>query len=156
MPNISNKCPTFAVKFLKPTLEFSTMKKILIIPFFIAMMLMAISPAELSAGDDSSSNNVTLHKKKLKNNDGGDNNNSGSHAPARPIFCTISQTGGLYIPDFTDEIIAYEIWNDSNESCIASFSEESAFINYLYSNPDNYSIQLLTSDYILIGYLSTL
>lgn len=152
MHDISNKCPTFAVKILKPTLQFSTMKKILIIPFFIAMMLMAISPAELSAGDDSSSNNVTLHKKLKKK----PTTNDSGHAPARPIFCTISQTGGLYIPDFTDEIIAYEIWNDSNESCIASFSEESAFINYLYSNPDNYSIQLLTSDYILIGYLSTL
>ncbi|MDE6278586.1 MAG: hypothetical protein K2M05_01295 [Paramuribaculum sp.] len=130
------------------------MKRILILPLFIAMMFMALSPAEVSAGDDSSSNDVTLKKKFKKNN--GDENKPGGRAPARPIFCTISPTNGIYIPDFTDEIIAYEIWNDSNDSRIASFSEESAFINYLYSNPDNYCIQLLTSDYILIGYLSTL
>ena len=45
---------------------------------------------------------------------------------------------------------------ESSNLCKASFLEDIPFCQYLFNTPDNYQIRISTTDFILIGYISTL
>lgn len=53
-----------------------------------------------------------------------------------------------------EEIQSYEIWDADGELCIASYTEESDFINALFSLEGEYQIQFTTEDYTYIGYVT--
>ena len=79
----------------------------------------------------------------------------GKRIPSRPIECTISQDSGVTIYDCPDEIVSYEIWDADGNSCLTLCSEESDFLNDLFSLTGDFQIRFNSSDYTYVGYLST-
>ena len=62
-------------------------------------------------------------------------------------------TDGVSIQGYAGEIESYEIWK-SDEECIAVFSDEISFVEYLFSLKGEYGIRLRFSDIILLGVIS--
>lgn len=79
----------------------------------------------------------------------------GPRIPSRPIECTISQDAGVTIYDCPDEIISYEIRDVEGNACLSLSSDESDFLNDLFSLTGDFQIRFNSSDYTYIGYLST-
>ena len=88
-------------------------------------------------------------RKKLKQK----NEQKGIRIPSRFIVCIISAEG-IQMDVEAEEILSYEIWDADGEVCIASYTEESDFINALFSLEGEYQIQFTTEDYVYIGYIS--
>ncbi len=79
----------------------------------------------------------------------------GRRLPPQPIICTINENDVITdIP--SEEIISYELWNNTGDICIISCSSTHEFIEYLFSFPDNYQIKIVTEDFCLVGYISTI
>jgi len=124
---------------------------------FLKLMIIAITliisfSAECIAGNRTS-HSVSLRKQDKEHNQ--DLDPEGVRMPPRNITCFIS------IDEFQSEIdpndiISYEIWDESSNLCKASFLEDIPFCQYLFNTPDNYQIRISTTDFILIGYISTL
>lgn len=77
--------------------------------------------------------------------------------PSLPIAYTISQEDGLQIMSSSisaEDIIEFEICDIESSDCIFSFSDESTFIETLFTVNGEYQIRLTTSSYELIGYIS--
>lgn len=72
----------------------------------------------------------------------------GERRPARRYVCEISMTDGVSIQGYAGEIESYEIWK-SDEECIAVFSDEISFVEYLFSLEGEYGIRLRFSDSVL-------
>ena len=79
----------------------------------------------------------------------------GHRLPSRPIECTISQETGVSIYDCPDEIVSYEIWDADGNSCLTLCSEESDFLNDLFSLTGDFQIRFNSSDYTYVGYILT-
>ena len=79
----------------------------------------------------------------------------GQRIPSCPIECTISQDSGVTIYDCPDEIVSYEIWDAEGNTCLSQYSDESDFLNDLFSLTGDFQIRFNSSDYTYIGYLST-
>lgn len=75
----------------------------------------------------------------------------GSRIPAGIVVCTIS-TEGIQMNVEPGDILSYEIWDTDGEICIASYTEESDFINALFSMEGEYQIHFSTEEYSYIGY----
>ena len=54
--------------------------------------------------------------------------------PARKIICEISRENGvvIYQSGIADEIVSYEVY-DTTGACIAIFSDEQSFIDFIFS-----------------------
>ena len=101
----------------------------------------------------------TVNMQKLKREEpkkGELNNRDGNRIPPRPIICTISETDGIQIDLCNDDIYAYEVWNETAETCFASYNDETDFVQYLFSVPGTYQIKLITEEYVYTGCISTL
>lgn len=79
----------------------------------------------------------------------------GNRLPSRPIECTISQDTGVSISGSPDEIVSYEIWDAEGNTCLSLCSDESDFLNYLFTLTGDFQIRFNSSEYTYIGYLST-
>ncbi len=67
-------------------------------------------------------------------------------------LCTIDISTGVTV-DIYDPILSYDIYNDDN--CIASFSNDIDFANYVFNLPTGtYSIYLHTNDNLYIGHIT--
>ena len=91
---------------------------------------------------------VQLRKKNKQKSD-----QEGIRIPSRFIVCIISAEG-IQMDVDVEEIQSYEIWDADGELCIASYTEESDFINALFSLQGEYQIQFTTEDYTYIGYVT--
>ena len=133
------------------------MKSILNLPVIIVMMLLSF-PLEIIAGNTYQSYTVTLYRQPSNmNNDGKhewDIDPEGHRLPSRPIECTISQDSGVTIYDCQDEIVSYEIWDAEGNACLSLCSDESDFLNYLFTLTGDFQIRFNSSNYTYIGYLS--
>lgn len=78
----------------------------------------------------------------------------GERMPPRPIQCFISQSDGITIGIDKDDIIAFELWDVNAQHCIASFTDETSFLNLLFNSIGEFQIRFLTIDYRYIGYIS--
>ena len=134
------------------------MKSILNLPIIIIMMLLSF-PIDIIAGNPYQSYTVTLHRQPSNMDENGkhewDIDPEGHRLPSRPIECTISQDSGVTIYDCPDEIVSYEIWDADGNTCLSLCTDESDFLNDLFSLTGDFQIRLKTSDYTYIGYLST-
>lgn len=118
------------------------------------LALSAVSIPEIKAEGNPFTFRVTLHREPAKSDDvKTKNDNEGNRAPSRPIFCTISAEG-IQMDVDAEDIQLYEIWDADGELCIASYTEESDFINALFSLEGEYQIQFTTEDYTYIGYVT--
>lgn len=125
------------------------MKKQIIIPFLV-IILCSIFPAYVTAV------NNTLYtvcmQKQLK--DKKDPGNEGHRIPPVPVSCAISKNDGVKISSLSEEIISYEIWDASSKICIASLTEESEFIDYLFFHTGDFHIILETDNFYITGNIS--
>lgn len=122
----------------------------LIIAF--ALLLFASSPIECAA---SSTTRHSVPLKKHKNEHNHELLPEGNRMPPRAIFAIISANEFQSDIDPND-IISYEIWDESDNTCLASFSEDIHFCQYLFNTPDYYLIKIFTADYIYVGFISTI
>jgi len=78
----------------------------------------------------------------------------GCRAPSKPISCHISESTGVVIPGVDkSDIISFEVYNE-NGICLASLTEESEFISFLFSLSEPVEIRIITDQYIYHGYIS--
>lgn len=73
--------------------------------------------------------------------------------PSAPIECVIT-SDGICVHDSSvnlAEAISYEIWDAESEWCVASFSDESSFIESLFAMSGEFQIRIVFSDYELVG-----
>lgn len=71
----------------------------------------------------------------------------------RPIYCTISPDG-INVAGVSEEIISYEVWDEVSGICVASFFEESDFLNYLFSQSGEFQLIFVTENHCISGYIS--
>lgn len=76
--------------------------------------------------------------------------------PSMPIPCFLSLENGIQCDFISEEILTYEIWNEDDSFCMASYMDEEDFIYHIFYIPGDYLIKLVTQDYIYFGYISTL
>lgn len=127
------------------------MKQVLTSVLTIAMMLFVTLPTTCMA-QTTEFLSVPLKKQKKEYNQELDT--EGVRMPSRNIICLIS------INEFRseidpDDIISYEIRDETNQICKASFINEKPFCQYLFDSPDNYCIRISTGDFIYVGFVST-
>lgn len=128
------------------------MKKFLTSVLTMAMMLFVAFPANGMAQDPAFLS-VPLKKQKKEHNQELDP--EGVRMPSRNIICLIS------IDEFRsdidpDEILSYEVWDDTNQICKASFINDKPFCQYLFNSPGDYCIRISTADFVYVGFISTL
>lgn len=110
-------------------------------------------PAAISAADNTS---YTVNMRKESNNTTWTNEQWGSEGrriPPKPIYCTISSEG-IYVAGLSEDIMTYEIWNETSEICLASFNEENDFLNFLFNQSGEFQIIFITENYCISGYIT--
>ena len=128
------------------------MKLVFTLVFALATMLFVTLPATCMA-EDTAFLSVPLKKQKKEHNQELDP--EGVRMPSRNIICLISAEEFRSEID-PDDIISYEIWDEANQICKASFINEKPFCQYLFDSPDDYCIRISTGDFIYVGFVSTL
>ena len=118
------------------------------------MLILALSVQSAWALSDDDSDIITDVSE-----DSGDeknDNHRGHRTIPRHFTCVISRTNGITIENFNNvHFCAYEILDADTEGCVASFTNESDFIDYLYSGiKGEFIIRFQTGDLWLAGYIS--
>lgn len=133
------------------------MKKKVFYPFMVVLMLLALVHVEVYAAESNGSYTTMLKKQPTQ---GGsqehDADDDGHRAPGRPICCTISKDSGVTIPGCPDDIISYEIWDADGNICLFASTDQSDFIDEIFSSHGEFMIRLNSNVYTYIGYISTL
>lgn len=130
------------------------MKQISSFPLLIvfALLIFASAPIECVA---SGTTRHSVPLKKERNEHKTVFEHEGERKPQRAILAMISSNE--FQSDINpDDIISYEIWDESDNDCITSFPEDIPFCQYLFANPDDYCIKIYTAEYIYVGYISTI
>ena len=73
--------------------------------------------------------------------------------PARKIMCEISRENGvvIYQSGIADEIVSYEVY-DTTGACIAIFSDEQSFIDFIFSGiSGEYILRFRTTEHNYSG-----
>ena len=132
---------------------FIIMKKPLIILSIIFIVNTFAIPISVFADDPIETIILDKQPKEKDPNNRPGNNPDGNRMPPRPILCTISIEHGIECEIAAEETLSYEIRTEDG-ICLASFTDESDFIQMLFSVPGNYQIRFLTDDYIYTGYIA--
>lgn len=67
------------------------------------------------------------------------------------IRCIINENGIVLI-NISDDIQTYEIY-DTKDNCLAVFSDEDSFIEFLFTLSGEYQLRFSTATYDLVGYI---
>lgn len=124
----------------------------------ILIVIMLVTTLIMSLQHANAANSTSYQVLVKKTGDGvidPDADEEGHRLPARPIILII-QEDGIISTINTEAIISYEILDIDGLVCIASFTEETEFTNYLFIYPGEYQIRLLAEDYYYVGEISTL
>lgn len=127
------------------------MKKIFFIVslFFIGIFSIA-STAQTTASNSLSSNMLTQPKNDYE--PGKDNDPEGRKDVGAIIYCVITPEYGVQFDVPIFGITNYEIWDENENLCIASYLEEANFVNKLFSlSEGNYLIKFETVECIYSG-----
>lgn len=96
--------------------------------------------------DDSDENQTSKDKGELP---------KGHRMPSRPVQCTISTETGVTISGVeTDDIISFELFDESGELCFATFNNGFDFASFLFSLEGDYVIRFVTENKTYSGYIS--
>lgn len=100
-------------------------------------------------GDTAPAKTVPVKKKPKKDLDP-----EGRRVPGRIIYCSISIENGVEIPGVAkEEIDSFEAYDNAG-FCLATFSDESGFIEFFFENYEIIGeVRFLTTNYIFVGYL---
>lgn len=126
------------------------MKRLFTISLLTMLMASILFPDSVMAGDRTSY--TVSMRKQSRHNKGLDE--EGLRTPPMPIYCVISRTDGINIAGLTEDITSYEIWDTSHEINIASFFEESDFLDYLLTQTGDFQLNFETENYNVFGYIS--
>lgn len=133
------------------------MTKKLLYPIVAAIMLLMLLNVDLYAAESDASYNVVLQKEDTPGSgQEPDIDDKGRRMPARPLRCTISQISGITIVGCTDEIIDYEIWDADGNGCMFSGTDQSAFVDEIFSLHGVFLIRLYSDAHTYRGYISIL
>lgn len=131
------------------------MKRLFTISLVAMLMASILFPDSIMAGNKTSYT-VAMHKQpKRQTGHNKDLDEEGLRMPPMPISCIINKTDGVTIIGVPEDIISYEVWDTSHEINIASFSDESEFLDFLFPLIGDYKIKFETENYYIIGYIET-
>ena len=77
----------------------------------------------------------------------------GRRIPARPVQCNISVENGVSFIGFNDEISTFEIY-DCYGNCMASFNEESDFVETFFNLTGDFEVRFQTDGHLLRGFVT--
>lgn len=116
----------------------------------LSMLICIIFPVSVLAGDNAT---YTVTMRIGQNNPTGHNvqgDEEGRRIPPKPICCTIS-TEGISVAGLSEDIITYEVWDETSEICLASFNEEQEFLDFLFNQSGEFQILFITENYCISG-----
>ena len=136
------------------------MKKFL---FITILLLGMVLPMKASAAI--STPTVTLPMQKSPGNGNGNGNGGsedddddplkGKRTPSARVQCTIDFDNLTVTGNFSSDLLAYEVWDEEGEKCIATFTDESGLVSFLYSADGGvYQLRFYSDSYMYIGYIS--
>lgn len=132
--------------------------KLSFFPIIMVLMVMALLPSSVSADTETQtpSCQVVYLQKYSYTEINPELDTERKRLPSPSIMCVITPQGISFSSSSPDEIVTYEVWSITDESPIASFSQESDFLDYLFTVSMNTELQirLITPEYQLIGTLS--
>lgn len=74
-------------------------------------------------------------------------------SPIHPILITISQVDGVQVSQVCkNDILSYSIY-DEEETCLATFTDEADFVDFVFSTTGEVEIRIELADYYLCGWL---
>lgn len=125
--------------------------------FLLILLVTALFyPLSMSADQGRNIYVVSLIKLPKKSKDHNkDIGKEGQRSPSRPMMCIFSEEG-IQADIAPEEILSYELWDQTEEFCIASFTDEASFLQYLFSYPGEFQIRIETDEYTYVGYLSSI
>lgn len=133
------------------------MRKILTLQTIITAVLLFVLPLNVMAETNisiSTSRTIQLRKQPTNNDNHKVEFEKESHRTSvRLTQCTISKNDGVQISGFDDEIISYEVWNETGTDCIALYTDEDNFVDYIFNCIGSYQIIFRSDEYIFYGYI---
>lgn len=80
-------------------------------------------------------------------------NDRGRRQPAIRVECVIDATSGVeFVYGETPEFVSYEIC-DTEGATVASFGDETSFIEVLFTMTGEYQLRLVSADYEYVGWV---
>lgn len=126
------------------------MKNLLIITFLLLGMML---PIKASAASSRTPVPIIMQKTSGKGNKRDDSNTS-KRIPPAPVYCTIDFANQTVDGGFTSALLAFEVWNEEGDECIAIFNDEISLVEYLDSTEGDYQLRFFSESYVYIGYIS--
>lgn len=126
------------------------MKTFSLIPILIITLLCAVQPVAIHAKKTPVAVKLPMKKKLKKTVE-----TEGHRVPPVTVWCDISRTGGVKVAGLSEDIISYEIRDISTEACMASFTEEPDFVDYVLSGNGEYQVILESDNYYITGNMAT-
>lgn len=125
------------------------LKSLLFFSFFVSLAL------NLYASDNEPTFVIRLYEQSSECGDTkiSNDNDRGRRCPTHPIYCEIDLNNGLsFSGKDTIDVVGYELI-DENGCILDSFTDESEFVEYLFSLQKPTEIRLYTDQYVYIGYI---
>ena len=106
---------------------------------------------------------VTLPMGKSSGNGDGKEDGGGSddddkkkykRIPSARVRCTIDFVNLTVTGNFSSDLLSYEVWDEEGQQCLESFTQESTYVEYLYSAEGIYQLRFYSDSYVYIGYIS--
>ncbi len=123
------------------------MKKSLKVPLnlYVFLLLLSSSLTLIAGGNDTYTVPLQEETKYEKEDEG-------RRIPARPITCLITPNG-LQSSIDTADIISYEVWDEDDISCLATYADEMDFVRFIYTLHGEYIVRIQTHGHSYIGLL---
>lgn len=131
------------------------MKKFLKNQLILIVFYLCFFPCEVKSNTDFPSLTLTtyLHVKSDDNHYVDYKINKRNRTPAYPITIFISVVDGVQIPHVeNNEIFSYAVY-DEDETCLATFTDEADFVDFVFSTTGEVEIRIELADYYLCGWL---
>lgn len=126
------------------------MKRICSITFLPLIIIGLLIPNSINAENNTS---ITVSMQRQPNPQPEHNEQyqtEGRRIPPKPIYCIISPEG-ISVAGLSEDIITYEVWNETSEICLASFNEEQEFLDFLFNQSGEFQILFITENYCISG-----
>lgn len=83
-----------------------------------------------------------------------DKSSKNKKIPSAPVHCVVDFENRCITGSFSSELISYEVWNEDGDLCLATFTNDSDLVDYLYYNDGTYQLRFYSTSYVYTGYIS--
>lgn len=123
--------------------------------FFITILLLGMMlPMKASAASSHPTVPIIMQKSPGNGGKRDDEPQKNKRIPSAPVYCTIDFANQTVEGGFTSVLLAFEVWNEEGDECIAIFNNESALVEYLNTTEGDYQLRFFSESYVYIGYIS--